>query len=46
MNYLLFLGGGGGCGPPCPSPCSAAYAQPVCSGKENISGLNNYFKSA
>ena len=40
MNYLLF--GGGAADPLAPPPFSAAYAQPVCSGKKkSISRLNN-----
>ena len=34
MNYLLFLGGGGAEDPLAPLPCSAAYAQTVCSDKK------------
>ena len=45
MNYLLFWGGGAA-DPLSPLPCSAAYAQTVCSDKKNISRLNNSFKSA
>ena len=44
MNYLLF--GRGAAGPYAPPPCSAPYARPVCSGRKNISSLNNSFKSA
>lgn len=44
MNYLLFERGAAD--PLAPPPCSAAYERPVCSGKKNISSLNNSFKSA